>query len=96
MLFLRTKIQKAVCLIFAHISLNLYEFIRNLTYFNIGETSQFCRDVYNEELHEFTCRLLFELFGIGIYGDAIYHHNDNQPKDDLLQCENLEIISLIM
>jgi len=27
------------------ISLNIYEFIRNLTYFNIGETSQLCRDV---------------------------------------------------
>ena len=66
------------------ISLNMYEFVRNLTYFNIGEPSQICRTVYDEELHEFTCQTLSDIFGIGIDGDRIYHHNENRQKNDLL------------
>ena len=73
------------------ISLNIYEFIRNLTYFNIGEPSQLCHTVYDKELHEFTCRILFDIFGIGIDGCKIHHHNDNHPKDDSLRCDGNDL-----
>ncbi|MCL1877554.1 MAG: hypothetical protein FWF80_01720 [Defluviitaleaceae bacterium] len=61
-------------------ALDIHEFIRNFTYFNIGEPSLVCGNVANDMLFDYTNYLMHSAFGYKISEGNFY--NEGQYSDN--------------